>query len=220
MKEFSMISEIKTSAGLMQNLALQNIQGKVVVIAGGATGLGLATAQFLARRGARVFITAHTQEELSAALQDAPEHELSGQVDNSSRPESIKKIFQVVEHTLGSVDILISHAAGMMDQQLIDAESYRNLWMQEAIECMQKRGKGHIIHINPLSGQIRNWAASSRNHNMAAALRRQARELGIRVTSIEPASQDLAFEEVAQCVYESLVQPFRMDVIFLQAQVH
>ena len=47
---------------------MKKLEGKVAVITGGSSGIGLATAQRFASEGAYVFITGRRQSELDAAV--------------------------------------------------------------------------------------------------------------------------------------------------------
>ncbi len=46
----------------------RKLQGKIAVVTGGTTGIGLATAKRFAAEGARVFVTGRRQAELDAAV--------------------------------------------------------------------------------------------------------------------------------------------------------
>jgi NAD(P)-dependent dehydrogenase (short-subunit alcohol dehydrogenase family) len=54
------------------------LEGKVAVIAGGNSGIGLATAQRFVSEGAYVFITGRRQSELDAAVKQIGENNVSG----------------------------------------------------------------------------------------------------------------------------------------------
>ncbi|HTU11505.1 MAG TPA: SDR family NAD(P)-dependent oxidoreductase [Allosphingosinicella sp.] len=51
-----------------KELIMNRLQGKVTVITGASSGIGLAAAQLFAREGARLFITGRRQAELDAAV--------------------------------------------------------------------------------------------------------------------------------------------------------
>jgi NAD(P)-dependent dehydrogenase (short-subunit alcohol dehydrogenase family) len=54
------------------------LEGKVAVITGGNSGIGLATAQRFVSEGAYVFITGRRQSELDAAVKQIGENNVSG----------------------------------------------------------------------------------------------------------------------------------------------
>src|SRR5215468_2338647 len=64
---------------------MTRLEGKIAVVTGGTTGIGLATARRLAQEGARVFITGRRQAELDA-------------------------VYAVVRRTAGRIDILFANA--------------------------------------------------------------------------------------------------------------
>jgi len=60
------------------------LEGKVAVVSGADSGIGLAAAQRLAREGARLFVTGRRQGELDAAVRKAIG--VRGDVSSSSSP--------------------------------------------------------------------------------------------------------------------------------------
>jgi NAD(P)-dependent dehydrogenase (short-subunit alcohol dehydrogenase family) len=58
---------------------MKKLEGKVAVITGGSSGIGLATAQrFVEQEGAHVFITGRRQSEVDAAVKQIGSHRCSG----------------------------------------------------------------------------------------------------------------------------------------------
>ncbi|WP_281636165.1 SDR family oxidoreductase [Flavobacterium marginilacus] len=84
-----------------------DIQGKTVLITGGASGIGFeATKQFL-KNGAKVIITGRNQDKLNAAKQQFPE--LIALKSDVSKAEDANALFEKVSG-LGGIDILFNNA--------------------------------------------------------------------------------------------------------------
>ena len=93
-------------------MTLSEFHGRHILITGGSTGIGLATAQLLARRGARVFLLARNQANLSEATQSIAQAGGTAAhraVDVSNREELLAAI-EVAEHTFGPVEGLFANA--------------------------------------------------------------------------------------------------------------
>jgi NAD(P)-dependent dehydrogenase (short-subunit alcohol dehydrogenase family) len=84
-------------------------QGKVAVVTGGSSGIGLATAQLLAAEGAHVFITGRRKKELDAAVEQIGRNVTAVQGD-VSRLGDLDRLFAVVKETKGHIDILFANA--------------------------------------------------------------------------------------------------------------
>jgi NAD(P)-dependent dehydrogenase (short-subunit alcohol dehydrogenase family) len=69
-----------------------SLSGKKVVIIGGSSGMGLATAKTAAALGASVIICSRNSDKLSQAKKEIGEKAISYQLD-STKPEEIKKLF-------------------------------------------------------------------------------------------------------------------------------
>jgi hypothetical protein len=202
------------------------LRGKTVVIAGDAAGVGRATAALLVEKGAKVFFAVRSPTELSAAFADIAKTggEWDGMVVNFYDPNAIGYFFDQAERRLGKIDVLINALANDMlpvtgAPGLPNADQTpQSQCVQEALRRMNNRRESSVINIR-VDGQA----------NLPAHLRRTAREQGIRMTAIEPgtaavygpgnAPEAARPEDVARCVYDSLIQPFGVDVIFLRGQV-
>jgi NAD(P)-dependent dehydrogenase (short-subunit alcohol dehydrogenase family) len=84
-------------------------QGKVAVVTGGSSGIGLATAQLLAAEGAHVFITGRRRKELDFAVEQIGRNVTAVHGD-VSRLADIDRLFAVVKETKGHIDILFANA--------------------------------------------------------------------------------------------------------------
>jgi len=84
-------------------------EGKVAVITGGTSGIGLATAQRLQREGAYVFITGRRQAELGAAVEKIGGN-VTGVQGDVSRLEDLDRLYAIVKKEKGGIDILFANA--------------------------------------------------------------------------------------------------------------
>ena len=91
-----------------------NVRGKAVVISGGATGIGRATAALLAEHGARVLIFGRHESEVNEALESfraSDDLKVDGIVADQSRVEEVQRVFHTADERMGGCDILINNAA-------------------------------------------------------------------------------------------------------------
>jgi NAD(P)-dependent dehydrogenase (short-subunit alcohol dehydrogenase family) len=73
------------------------LEGKVVVVLGGSTGMGLATAKAAAAEGAQVVITGRSQEKLSAAIAQLPAGSQSAVLDVTDEAGT-RSLFEQLDH--------------------------------------------------------------------------------------------------------------------------
>ena len=93
------------------------LSGKVAVVTGGSTGIGLGIAQELAAAGARVFITGRRQEELDAAVKLIGPDAVGVRSD-VSRLADLDHLYDVVQQHASQIDILVANAGGGSFQPL------------------------------------------------------------------------------------------------------
>src|SRR5574338_587102 len=88
----------------------QSVTDKSVLITGGTTGIGRATAVLLAAQGARVMIFGRHARELTEALQEiqAAGGEAQGLTADAADPEDIQRVFKEFDRQFGRLDILIN----------------------------------------------------------------------------------------------------------------
>lgn len=181
-----------------------SLQGKSVVVTGGTTGIGRATAELLASQGASVLILGRHETELQEALADMPtEGKVYGIVADTTKPGDIERIFAEADAKLGGVDILVNNAAEAA-QSILDTEYDEWQYVvsanilgymgcsRHAIDRMKEKKSGHIVNIGSLSAKLRDSgadvyvASKSAIEGFSESLRKQVNEMGIKVSLVEP----------------------------------
>jgi NAD(P)-dependent dehydrogenase (short-subunit alcohol dehydrogenase family) len=87
------------------------LTGKVAVITGGNSGIGLATAQRFVAEGAYVFITGRRQSELDAAVRQIGTN-VTGVQGDVSHLADLDRLYATVKQQQGRIDILFANAGG------------------------------------------------------------------------------------------------------------
>jgi NAD(P)-dependent dehydrogenase (short-subunit alcohol dehydrogenase family) len=90
---------------------MNKLEGKVAVITGGNSGIGLATAQRFAEEGAHVFITGRRQAELEAAVRQIGKRATGVQGDVSKLAD-LDRLYTTVKQEEGRIDVLFANAGG------------------------------------------------------------------------------------------------------------
>lgn len=182
----------------------RKLAGKRVLVTGGTTGIGRATALMLAHWGAKVLVFGRNEKELNDAIKSASSLglELKGFTADVSKKEAISHIFEKVDSDLGGLDVLINNAAlafGSVTEKSYDDWKYivdTNLMgyfacARGAMDRMKERG-GHIVHVGSMSAEVREEGSSlyvatkAAIDGFSASLRKEVNKHGIKVTLIEP----------------------------------
>src|SRR5260370_40020599 len=87
------------------------LEGKVAVITGGNSGIGLATAKWFAAGGAYVFITGRRQAELGRAVREIGAN-VTGVAGDVANLADLDKLYAMVREKKGRIDVLFANAAG------------------------------------------------------------------------------------------------------------
>jgi len=96
------------------------LQGKVAVITGGNSGIGLATAKEFIKEGAKVVITGRNQKSVDDAVLSLGSS-ATGIVSDAARMEDLKKLKDEVSRFHSSIDILFVNAGISINASIADA---------------------------------------------------------------------------------------------------
>lgn len=86
----------------------KRLDGKIAVITGGSSGIGLATAQRFVKEGAYVFICGRRQTELESALNQIGKN-VTGVQSDVSNLEDLDRLYNMVKQR-GQIDVLFANA--------------------------------------------------------------------------------------------------------------
>lgn len=179
--------------------------GKVAIVTGGASGIGLATVREFAKEGASVAILdidAEAGERAAAALQEEGKNVQSFPLDVADADACHAQVQAVVAQT-GRLDYLINNAASFLSKGIdaTPAEWDRSLgvnvrgYAQMVQAChgpMKAVGKGAVVNISSISGHIaqpNRWTYNACKGAILSLTRCQALDLardGIRVNTVSP----------------------------------
>jgi NAD(P)-dependent dehydrogenase (short-subunit alcohol dehydrogenase family) len=184
-------------------------QGKVAVITGGGTGIGLATARLFAQSGYSVIITGRDAKRLKRAADDVSKK--NGQVTAIScdvrDPVSVERLFQKIRQRHSTIDVLINnagvaHTLTPVDQlpveawkEVIDTNLTGTFLVTRAALPLMRAG-GTIVNnlsvaaVQPFAGMSAYNASKFGALGFTHALREDLRKRGIRVLALLPGATD------------------------------
>jgi NAD(P)-dependent dehydrogenase (short-subunit alcohol dehydrogenase family) len=104
------------------------LEGKIAVITGGNSGIGLATAERFVKEGAYVYITGRRQEELDAAVKKIG-HNVTAVQGDVSKLADIDRLYNTVKVKHGRIDVLFANAGSGEFVPLAEAtEAHFDKW--------------------------------------------------------------------------------------------
>jgi NAD(P)-dependent dehydrogenase (short-subunit alcohol dehydrogenase family) len=86
------------------------LEGKIAVITGGNSGIGLATAQIFVTEGAHVYVTGRRQSELDAAVKQIGKKNVTGVQGDVSNLADLDRLYDTVKQQKGRIDVLFANA--------------------------------------------------------------------------------------------------------------
>jgi NAD(P)-dependent dehydrogenase (short-subunit alcohol dehydrogenase family) len=143
-----------------------HVSDKVVVVTGGSSGIGHATALMMAKAGARVAIVAREKEKLAEAVKQIKKE--GGKAWSFSADladlDSCDRVIEEITKTLGDIDVLVNNAGRSIRRGI--SSSYDRFHDYErcmqlnyfgslrlimgVLPSMEKNHKGHIINISSI----------------------------------------------------------------------
>ena len=198
------------------------LEGKIAVITGGNSGIGLATAKRFVSEGANVFIFGRRQNEIDAGVSEIGKNVIGIQGDVSNLSD-LDRLFDVVKDQKGHLDILFANAGiaqfaplGEISEEHFDKIFRINVkgllfTVQKALPILEDGGS---IILNASIGTSKGVGGSSVYSATKAAVRSFARtwtvdlkDRKIRVNAISPGPIDTP-------IYSSITQNEEQSELF------
>jgi NAD(P)-dependent dehydrogenase (short-subunit alcohol dehydrogenase family) len=189
--------------------------GTIALVTGGSRGIGLATARALIEIGARVAITATSDETLRAGAADlenvAGADALLPIRADVRQQEQVEHAIDAVVRRFGGLDVLVNNAGVGIFRSVTDmtAEEWHRIMAtnltgvfyccRAALPHLRSRGGGWIVNISslsstgPFAGGAAYCASKAGLNAFTEALMQEVRQDGIRVACVLPGSVRTGF---------------------------
>ena len=204
----------------------KRLKDKVAIITGGSRGIGYATADAFLREGARVILSASSQESADKAVEKLkekyPDAIVAGMSPDLSSFESVRNAFIDATSKYGCVDILVNNAGvsestpftsyteDAFDKVMdLNVKGVYNA-TRAACECMIARGNGVILNTSSMVsiyGQPSGIAYPASKFAVNGLTKSLARELGrdrIRVNAVAPG---ITKTDMVAALPEEMIKP-------------
>ena len=184
---------------------MAKLEGKIAVVTGGSSGIGLAAAKKFVEEGAYVFIVGRRQSELDKAKAEIGRNVTAVQADVANL-DDLDRLYSIVKDQKGAVDIVVA-SAGFVERKLTqDATSAhfdktfginaRGVYftVQKALPLLRKGGSVVLVssglHLKGLPEHSTYAATKAAVRSFARTWAMELRDRGIRVNTLSPGAID------------------------------
>ena len=207
------------------------LQNKVAIITGGSRGIGYATADAFLKEGAKVILTASSQDSVDKAVaqlkEKYPDAVVAGISPNLADLESVRNSFREATGKYGCVDILVNNA-GVSErtpfteytEEAFDKVMDLNVKgvfnaTRTAVECMAAKGSGVILSTSSMvsiygqPGGIAYPASKFAVNGLTVSLARELGPKGIRVNAVAPGITET---DMMKAVPKEIIDPMIQQI--------
>ena len=185
-------------------------QGRLALITGGSSGMGLALAQLLAEEGANVWLVARHSDALEAACRslhaDGQKHGVYAA--DVTKLDQVQAAVEHVKREAGVPDLLINCAGAAhpgyvqeipleIFQDMMALNYFGTLYtVKTLLPAMLERGSGHVVNVSSMAGFLGAFGYSAYGASKYAVrgfsdvLRLEVKPLGVRVSVVFPPDMD------------------------------
>jgi NADP-dependent 3-hydroxy acid dehydrogenase YdfG len=205
------------AGGVKRKTVMGKLDGKITLVTGGGSGIGLEIARRFFQEGARVAIAGRTESKLKQASDQlqAPGRLIFRAADIAN-PQEVKNLVHFVTEEFGPIDILVNNAGTNIKERTfreLTVETWQTILrtnldgafycIHAVFQSMAERKNGLIININSIAGKragpLGGTAYAASKFGMTAlgiALAAEEKDSGVRISNIYPGEVDTPILEV------------------------